>query len=145
MNGSSPERERAHISWPSHEAGGKPNLGTYILLGTLIAFFIWSYQGSQIHLAQLLSRDGGGQILVYIKKLFPPDFSATVLREALRGVIETFAISLMGTLMAVVIALSLVFFASRNLIYSGLLYEMEPKGGGKRTLRLVPYLYAKAF
>jgi phosphonate transport system permease protein len=49
----------------------------------------------------------------------------------------------MGTLIAVVIALSVVFFASRNLIYSGLLYEMEPGGGWKRTLRLIPYLCAK--
>jgi phosphonate transport system permease protein len=46
--------------------------------------------------------------------------------------------------MAVIIALTTVFFASRNLIYSGLLYEMEPKGGWKRALRMAPYLSAKS-
>lgn len=144
MNGINPEMERPHIPWPSHEAGGRPSLWTYVLLGSLVFLFIWSYQGSEIQLAQLFSREGGGQILAYIQKLFPPDFSANVLREAFKGAIETFAISFIGTLLAVVIALSVVFFASRNLIYSGLLYEMEPRQGWRRTLRLIPYLCAKS-
>lgn len=138
------EVEGSHIPWPSHEALGKPSPGNYMLLAGLILLFIWSYQGSEIHLSQLFSREGGGQILAYITKLFPPDFSAAVLNEALKGAVETFAISFMGSLLAVVIALSLVFFASRNLIYSGLLYEMEPKQGWERALRLLPYLGAKA-
>ncbi len=139
-----PEKEGTHIPRPSHEGMGRPNLWNYFLLGGLMLFFIWSYQGSEIHLSQLLSREGGGQILAYIKRLFPPDFSATVLREALRGAVETFAISFMGTLMAGTIAFSVVFFASRNLIYSGLLYEMEPKQGWRRFLRLIPHVCAKS-
>ncbi|MFQ5682402.1 MAG: phosphonate ABC transporter, permease protein PhnE [Candidatus Binatia bacterium] len=134
----------ADVPWSPHETMVKPKWGNYLLLSGLIVFFVWSYQGSQIHLARLLSRDGGGQILVYIRRLFPPDISSTVLTGALQGVIETFAISFMGTLMAVVIALSMVFFASRNLIYSGLLYEMENKARWTRGLRLIPYLCAKA-
>ena len=114
-----------------------------LILAFVVAFLIWSYRGAGIHLSQLFSLDSFEQILIYIKKLFPPDFSAVVIREALKGTIETFAISLMGTLMAVVIALSIVFFASRNLIYSGLLYEMEPKQGWKRAARMLPYLAAK--
>lgn len=144
MNDTSNEIERAHIPWPSHEAAGKPSLWTYSLLGGIVVLFIWSYQGSEIHISQLLSREGGGQILGYVKRLFPPDLSTTVVREAYQGAIETFAISFMGTLLAVVIALSVVFFASRNLVYSGLLYEMEPKQGWKRALRLIPYICAKS-
>lgn len=144
MNGRQSEIERAHIPWPSHEAPSRPSARTYILLGSLIFLFVWSYQGSEIHLAQLFSREGGGQIFSYIKKLFPPDLSRTVLGEAFRGAVETFAISFMGTLLSVIIALCVVFFASRNLIYSGLLYEMEPKQGWKRALRLIPYLCAKS-
>ena len=132
MNGINPEIERPHIPWPSHEPSGRPTLWTYCLLSGLVLLFAWSYQGSEIHLTQLFSREGGGQIVAYIKKLFPPDLSPDVLKEAFRGAIETFAISFMGTLLAVVIALSVVFFASRNLIYSGLLYEMEPKEGWRR-------------
>jgi phosphonate transport system permease protein len=114
-----------------------------LILGAALGFFVWSYYGAEIHLSQLFSRDSLEQIVVYIKKLFPPDLSAPVLREALKGTLETFAISLMGTLLAVLIAGATVFFASRNLIYSGLLYELEPKSGWKRLLRMAPYLAAK--
>jgi phosphonate transport system permease protein len=119
-------------------------LKNLVILGLVISFFVWSYRGAEIHLSQLFSRDSFEQIGIYVKKLFPPDFSAAVIHEAIKGTIETFAISFMGTLMAVVIALAIVFFASRNLIYSGLLYEMEPKSGWKRVLRMLPYLSAKS-
>jgi phosphonate transport system permease protein len=119
-------------------------LKNLFILGAAVGFFIWSYRGAEIHLSQLFSRDSFEQIAIYVRKLFPPDFSAAVIHEALKGTIETFAISFMGTLMAVVIAMATVFFASRNLIYSGLLYEMEPKSGWKRVLRMMPYLSAKS-
>jgi phosphonate transport system permease protein len=109
-----------------------------------LTFLIWSYRGAEIDLLQLFSRDSFGQILIYFNKLMPPDFSPNVLHEAMKGAIETFAISFMGTLLAVAIALSVVFFASRNLIFSGLLYEMEPKQGWRRRARMVPYLAAKS-
>ena len=109
-----------------------------------LAFLIWSYRGAGIDLGQLFSADSFGQIFIYIKKLLPPDFSPNVLHEAMKGTIETFAISFMGTLLAVGIALSVVFFASRNLIFSGLLYEMEPKQGWRRQARMVPYIAAKS-
>jgi phosphonate transport system permease protein len=128
-------------------AGGKREKSTaknLLILGAVIAFFVWSYHGAEIQLSQLLSRDSFEQIFIYANKLFPPDFSAAVVQEALKGTIETFAISFMGTLMAVVIALAIVFFASRNLIFSGLLYEMEPKQGWRRAARMVPYLTAKS-
>jgi phosphonate transport system permease protein len=115
-----------------------------LLLAAVVGFLVWSYRGAEIDLSQLFSRDGLGQILVYLTKLVPPDFSPNVLREAWKGTIETFAISFMGTLLAVAVALPIVFFASRNLIYSGLLYEMEPKQGWKRSARMIPYLAAKS-
>jgi phosphonate transport system permease protein len=143
MNGSPAERRAKAVPWPAHATPGRPNLGNYLVGGALLALFIWSYRGAEIHLTELFSREGGAQIITYVKKLFPPDFSAGVVREAVRGAFETFAISFMGTLMAAVIAFSIVFFASRNLIYSGLLYEMEPGRGWSNALRMVPYLLAK--
>ena len=136
------EKKGAPGAWPASPRG-RSSLWNAALLAVLILLFIWSYHGSEVRLAQLFSREGGGQILGYIKRLFPPDLSAAVVREALRGTIETFAISLMGTLMAAAIAASVVFFASRNLIYSGLLYEMEPKGRWNRLLRMTPYLVTR--
>jgi phosphonate transport system permease protein len=144
MNGSGREVEKTHIPRPSHEAVGGAGPWSYFLFAGVTVIFVWSYQGSEIQLTQLFSREGIGQILAYIQKLFPPDLSANVIHEAVKGAVETFAISLMGTLLAVVIAVSVVFFASRNLIYSGLLYEMEPMQGWRQILRLIPYLCAKS-
>jgi len=128
-------------SGASREKSTAKNL---FLLVAVVAFLVWSYRGAEIDLSQLFSREGLGQILIYLAKLVPPDFSPNVLREAWRGTIETFAISFMGTLLAVAVALPIVFFASRNLIYSGLLYEMEPRQGWKRSARIIPYLAARS-
>jgi phosphonate transport system permease protein len=132
------------LSEPNRQLAAKLDFKNILIVTFAVGFLIWSYQGAGIHLSQLFSLDSLEQILIYIKKLFPPDLSQVVIQEALKGTIETFAISFMGTLMAVVIALSIVFFASRNLIYSGLLYEMEPKEGWMRAARMVPYLAAKS-
>jgi phosphonate transport system permease protein len=123
---------------------GRSRFNQLLLIALFLGVIVWSYRGAEIDPSQLFSRDSFEQILVYIKKLFPPDFSTVVVQEALKGSIETFAISFIGTLMAVVIALAIVFFASRNLIYSGLLYEMEPKERWKRTARMLPYVAAKS-
>ncbi len=125
-------------------AGAGSRWKTAATVALFLAFIVWSYRGAEIDLFQLFSRDSFGQILIYIKKLLPPDFSRDVVHEAFKGTIETFAISFMGTLLAVAIALAVVFFASRNLIFSGLLYEMEPKQGWRRRARMVPYLAAKS-
>jgi len=124
--------------------GSRASWKSLLLGALLIGFLFWSYQGAGIDLGQLFSRDSFGQILLYLKKLVPPDLSAHVLHEAMKGTIETFAISFMGTILAVAIALSVVFFASRNLIFSGLLYEMEPKQGWRRSARMIPYIAAKS-
>lgn len=129
---------------PSDSPPGQSRVKNLVVLGSILLFFLWSYRGAGIDLSQLFSADSAEQMLRYVKKLAPPDLSPAVLREAFKGTIETFAISFMGTLLAVAIALSIVFFASRNLIYSGLLYEMEPGQRWKRAARMIPYLAAKS-
>lgn len=129
---------------PTDAASGQSGVKNLLVLLAVLLFFVWSYRGAGIDLSQLFSADSAEQMLRYVKKLAPPDFSPPVLREAFKGTIETFAISFMGTLLAVAIALSVVFFASRNLIYSGLLYEMEPRQVWKRAARMVPYIAAKS-
>jgi len=144
MNESPVLRTSDTIPFPGRQVRAKSTFKNLLILVLFIVFLVWSYRGAEIQLAQLFSRDSFEQIVIYIKKLFPPDFSPAVVHEAWKGTIETFAISFMGTLMAVVIALSVVFFASRNLIYSGLLYEMEPTRGWKRAVRMLPYLATKS-
>lgn len=144
MNGSPVPKTCDTIPLPGGRNWERSTFKKFVILALFVTLVVWSYREAEIQLSQLFSRDSLEQILIYVKKLFPPDFSPTVLHEALTGTIETFAISFMGTLMAVVIAFSIVFFASRNLIYSGLLYEMEPKQGWKRAARMLPYLAAKS-
>jgi phosphonate transport system permease protein len=132
------------MPWPGHERRGGPTFANVFVTACVVALFVWSYLGSDIRLAELFSREGGGQVLAYVKKLFPPDLSPATLSQGLRGSIETFAISFLGTLLSVAIGLSVVFFASRNLMYSGLLYEMEPRTPWQRALRMLPYLAAKS-
>jgi phosphonate transport system permease protein len=132
------------IPLPGRQVGTKSPLKNLLILAFVAIVLIWSYRGAQIQLSQLFSLDSFEQIVIYVKKLIPPDLSPAVLHEALKGTIETFAISFMGTVLAVVIALSIVFFASRSLIYSGLLYEMEAKQGWKQAGRMLPYLAAKS-
>ena len=139
---------------PSRRSGKENAIKTYtesrvlspwnlLLLTGLVVLFLWSYRGSEIHLTQLFSRDAGGQILLYLRDLFPPDLSRKVLADAASGAVETFAISFLGTLISVGIALLFVFFASRNLVYSGLLYEMEAMSRWRRVSRMLPYLCAR--
>ncbi len=143
MSDSRSKSPAAANPWEVYRESHGLSLWTYLIMGFLVALFIWSYQGSEIHLSRLFSQEGAGQILIYIQGLFPPDLSREVLADAGMGAMETFAISFLGILMATVIALLLVFFASRNLVYSGLLYEMEETSSWKHIVRMVPYLCAK--
>jgi ABC-type phosphate/phosphonate transport system permease subunit len=52
--------------------------------------------------------------------------------------------SFLGTILAVLIAFSLVFLSSRNLMFTGLLFEMERHRPWVRALRTALYLSAKA-
>lgn len=135
---------RRRLPWPSPSGRPKPALSSRALWALLAAIGLWSYWGSEIRLGLLFSREGAGEIASYLRKLFPPDLSPEMLRGTFLGAVETFAISFLGTLLAVAIALSVVFFASRNLMYSGPLYEMERDRWWRRGLRLLPYLCARS-
>jgi phosphonate transport system permease protein len=104
----------------------------------------WSYWATGFSLRALLGSEGRALIVAYLAKLYPPDLSAPVLRETLRGAAETFAISFLGTLLAVAIALGLVFPASKTLMVSGLLFDLDRGPGARRWARRAAYLGAKA-
>lgn len=115
-----------------------------MMLGGLLALLVWSYVGTEFSLRQLLGGESTIQILTYVGKLFPPALSAEFLLKTGYWTIETFAISFLGTILAILIAGSLVFLSSRNLMFSGLLFEMEHGRPWVRALRTVLYLAAKA-
>jgi phosphonate transport system permease protein len=125
-----PPRTRA-VPWPS------------VATAAVIALLVWSARGTQVDLGTLGSREAVAQMWAYAVKLFPPDVSAPVLRAATLGAVETFAISLTGTALAVLIALPLAFLATRTLLFDGVLYAREDLGW-RRYPRIALYAAAKS-
>lgn len=52
----------------------------------------------------------------YLGRLFPPDLSPRALRDAAVGATETFAISLVGSVLSVLIALPLALLTTRSIL-----------------------------
>lgn len=114
-------------------------------MGALVAGLIWwSAKGTEVNLILLLS-EGPRAILAYATRLFPPDLSPDFLADTAMGAMETLAISIMGSLLSMGVAFALVFFASANLMYAGVLFEREQAGSVRRGTRLAIYLAAKGF
>jgi phosphonate transport system permease protein len=108
------------------------------------ALVVWSARGTQVDFGTLFGAEGLGNIAEYVRRLFPPDLSAATVRDAGAGAAETFAISLIGSLLALVIAFPLSLLATRTLLYRGVLYEARPLGRGERLARLAVYGLGKA-
>lgn len=116
----------------------RPTWALWVSVG-FAALFVWSWQGTRVDLASLIGGEGLRQIGIYVRKLFPPDLSAATLREAGTGAVETFAISLIGSLLSVCIAVPLSLLATRTLLYRGILFEGRSLGAGARVLRIALY------
>jgi len=116
----------------------------WLVTGGFVALVVWSGLGIQVDVGALVGGEGRHQMAVYVKKLFPPDLSAPMLREALVGAIETFAISFVGSLLAVLIALPLSVLTTRTILYRGILYAGRRLGSGEKGFRVGVYASAKA-
>jgi len=118
--------------------------GNLLICAGLVALMMWSYVGTEFSMRGLLGGESAAQIWTYIKRLYPPDLSQEFLLKTGYWTIETFAMSFLGTILAVVIALALVFLSSRNLMFTGLLFEMEGRRPWVRAFRTGLYLGAKS-
>jgi phosphonate transport system permease protein len=110
----------------------------------LAALVLWSSVGTQVDLGTLASAEAWRQMWTYASRLFPPDLSAGTVRDAATGAVETFAISILGSLLAVIIGLPLSLVATRTLLYRGLLYEARPLGTAEKSVRIGLYAIAKS-
>ncbi len=123
---------------------GRTRVASLLIPAGIAALIIWSWHGTHFDLVSLLGADGLAQMLTYARKLFPPDLSTDLLLKVAYWSLETFAMSFMGTLLSVAIALILVFPASRNLVFSGVLFEVDEAGRPVRVARLALYVFARA-
>lgn len=120
----------------------RPAIGRWAGVIAVASFVAWSLVGTGVDPMALFSLEGLGQMAAYAKKLFPPDLSTATLRDTGAGALETLAISLVGTCLAVALAVPLALLATRTLLFDGVLYAREDLGW-RRYPRIGVYLGAK--
>ncbi|MFQ5655960.1 MAG: phosphonate ABC transporter, permease protein PhnE [Candidatus Methylomirabilales bacterium] len=114
----------------------------FAMTGAIAVLVWWSARGTGVDLAVLLW-EAPRALLSYAARLFPPDLRPEFLADTAVGTLETLAISIMGSLLAMVVAFAIVFFASANLMYAGVLFERERAGSLRHGMRVSIYLVAK--
>jgi phosphonate transport system permease protein len=105
----------------------------------IVALVIWSAIGTRADLRVFLSRDAWYQMGTFVAGLFPPDLSTTFLRATLWSGVETMALSLMGTVLAVLIALPLGIVSSRTVV-EGIEHQAKARfPSGSHLVRVLAY------
>ncbi len=122
----------------------RPAWSTWVTVGGFAVLVLWSAHGAQVDLSALFSGDAAREIWTYLRRLFPPDVSPPALRAAAAGAVETFAISFVGSLLSVAIALPLALATMRTLLYRGVLVEGARLTAPRRAARVAVYATAKA-
>jgi phosphonate transport system permease protein len=85
----------------------------------LILLVLLSIRGLDLDLTLLLSIEGIRQTFSYFYELYPPDLSTNFLKEVFVASVETLAISIMGTIFAIFIAIVFTLFATRTFNFAG--------------------------
>lgn len=125
-------------------AAPRPRRTGWLVAASVAALVLWSWHGAQVDLRALFGGEALRQIGAYAVRLFPPDVSPPVLRSAGVGAVETFAISLVGSVLSVAIALPLSLLTTRTLLYRGVLYEGQRLGPARTALGVAVYAAARA-
>lgn len=91
-------------------AQARRNLAKLIALIVFAAALVWAARGTEFSLAELAR--GRANALQYVRGMFPPDWS--VLPKALRALVVTVQMAIMGTVLGFVAALPISFLAART-------------------------------
>jgi phosphonate transport system permease protein len=105
----------------------------------VVGLIIWSAIGTGTDLRVFFHRDAWFQMATFVSSLFPPDLSWGFLRSTLWSGVETIALSLMGTVLAVLIALPLGIISSRTVLIGSYAGEGQRFTPSTRLLRMFPY------
>ena len=105
----------------------------------IIASIIWSAIGTRADFRVFFHGDAWFQMGSFVAGMFPPDLSSTFLRSTLWSGVETLALSLMGTALAVVIALPLGILSGRTVL-GGVFADADRRASPRtRLLRAMPF------
>ena len=100
------------LSRPPH--GHPRRTYSWLIVAGMLGLIGWSAVGTGSDLRIFLRSDAWLQIGSFLRAWFPPDLSVEFLRRSLWGGVETVAVSLMGTVLALLIALPLGIASSRT-------------------------------
>jgi phosphonate transport system permease protein len=114
-------------------------LYSWAIFGGIIGLIIWSAVGTGTDLRVFLHADAWFQMATFARSLFPPDLSREFVRNTLWSGMETVALSVMGTALAVLIALPLGIASSRTVLGGGQVSEDGRLTSSTHLLRLLPY------
>lgn len=109
----------------------------YRIVYLAIALMILVYSGQQSDLSVIELIQGGGNMAEYISRYFPPDF--TDWRLYLQDTIETIAMGIWGTILAVIVAVPLSILASENLCPSWLVFPIRRMLDAMRAINEVVF------
>jgi phosphonate transport system permease protein len=112
---------------------------SWVIVVAITGLLVWSAVGTGTDLSVFLTRDAWFQMASFFRQMFPPDLSVEFVRRTLWNGVETVAVSLTGTVLAVVIALPLGVISSRTILYGGYQTEYRKLALGLRLLRALPY------
>jgi phosphonate transport system permease protein len=105
----------------------------------IAGLIVWSAVGTGTDLRVFLYGEAWSQMGTFVANLFPPDLSRGFLRHTLWSGVETIALSLMGTLLAVLIALPLGIISSRVVCFGHQSGADRRLTAASRLLRAGPY------
>ncbi|MBI3329218.1 MAG: phosphonate ABC transporter, permease protein PhnE [Nitrospinae bacterium] len=88
---------------------------SWLIVACILGLIGWSAVGTGSDLRVFLRGDAWLQIGSFLRAWFPPDLSVDFVRRSLWGGVETVAVSVMGTVLALLIALPLGIASSRTL------------------------------
>ena len=112
--------------------------GKTVILLVVIAI-LWSYLGTNSNLLLPFQADGRHQVSLFFGQLVSPNLSASLLSRALRGSVETLAVSIMGTLLAVLIGFPLGALSAYTVMGKGHSSETEGSSTAGRLWRRLIY------
>ncbi len=122
----SPPTEHPRIGGAIPRFSWKTSLAVLAILGLTA----WSVAGTEFDLVELLASTR--PVEKFVSGMFPPDLSATTLRQTVIGVAETFQMSFLGALIGAIAAFPLAALGTQEV-------PTISASRGERLLRAVPY------
>jgi phosphonate transport system permease protein len=89
---------------------------SWLIVAAILALIVWSGAGTRSDPRVFVHGDAWVQIWTFARAWFPPDLSGDFVRRSLWSGVETIAMSLMGMVLAVLIALPLGIISSRAVL-----------------------------